>query len=99
MGSLNLRCPPDFLVKMLRQLEKWIDLRGEAWVRDVGMEFKAMKPREVARGVREQVLQGQAMWHSDLHDLYVLGDEKSAEESEKDRVVSCKPKSGSVLFP
>lgn len=37
------------------------------------------------------MLQGQATWHSDLHDLYVLGDEKSAEESEKDRVVSWKP--------
>lgn len=61
-------------------MEKWIDLRGEVWVRDVGMEFKAMKLKEITRGVREQVVQGQATWPSDLH---VRGDEKSAKESEK----------------
>lgn len=52
---LSLICLPDFSGEMLRRrLEKWIDLRGEVWVRDVGMEFKAMKLKEITRGVREQ---------------------------------------------
>lgn len=70
---------------MKRHLEKWIDLRGEVWVRDVGMEFKAMKLKEITRGVGEQESKDKPC---SLLTFVYGGDEKSAKQSEKDSVVS-----------